>query len=185
MEHQSEFPKSSGHNHTVQDILLSSLEAVCPPPPCDAYNMTDDEEEQRRRRPSSAASRIPIRQRDSSSPPSLAGSGRSTPVQPAAAVGRPPMRREGSSPPGLLTTPNKRTSPSPPPPIAPKPSPEKIGFFKLSQPNSGKTIFLYQRYRPFKIRLCPYVGRLVIHTQSRDFLFPLGRPEPNTAVARY
>ena len=131
---QSEFLKTSSSAHTVQDIFLSSMDAVRPPP-CEP--LTDDDSaavDEYRRRPSSA-SRIPIRQRDSSSPPSLAGSGRSTPVQPTT---RPPMRREGSSPPGMLaTTPQQISTRSSPPPIAPKPSHEKIGY-KLSQPNSGK-----------------------------------------------
>ncbi len=132
-------PSPIDHHHPVQDIFLASLEAVRPPTCGDAAaNMNEDYD---RRRPSSA-SRIPIRQRDSSSPPSLAGSGRSTPVQqPPAAFQRPPMRREGSSPPGGLMVAPKPGSPfkctSPPPPIAPKPSKEKIGP-KLSLPIPGK-----------------------------------------------
>jgi hypothetical protein len=131
-------PSPTDHHHPVQDIFLASLEAVRPPIVGDAAaNMNEDYD---RRRPSSA-SRIPIRQRDSSSPPSLAGSGRSTPVQqPEAALQRPPMRREGSSPPGGLMVAPKPGSPfkcTSPPPIAPKPGKEKIGP-KLSLPISGK-----------------------------------------------
>ena len=75
---------------SVQDIFFNSIETV-----------SRDASLERR-------SRIPVR-RDSSSPPSLPSSGRSTPVY------RPPMQREGSSPPGLLSHHMPR------PAIAPKP----------------------------------------------------------------
>ena len=88
---------------SVQDIFFNSLDTV-----------SRDASLERR-------SRIPVR-RDSSSPPSLPSSGRSTPVH------RPPMQREGSSPPGLLPHPKPR------PAIAPKP---KLGQRLAPDPSSG------------------------------------------------
>ncbi len=111
--------------HAVQDIFLASLDAVLPPPGDDPMAAEESDDYHRRRH--NSVSRIPIRKRDSSSPPSLAGSGRSTPVQPVPSSQWTPMRREGSSPPGLLVTPKTQLSSSTPPPIGPKPSLEKIG----------------------------------------------------------